>query len=198
MGAKKSARGLTLLEMLVVFLLVTLLGTLLIQGFGFFLGKYETVRRAYREASVDTLHQRWFASTVSGMVPYRQSERGFAGNASSFAGITLRPLAAQSGVPVRARWFIDPEAAPSVVTYEEETLDPAMAPVRWPVLTVAGEVLSFRYADADNRWHLAWPPRGVEDRIPRMVSLVSESGATLWLGHLDLDPQPIQHFREPL
>lgn len=195
---RKSARGLTLLEMLVVFLLVALLGTLLIQGFSFFLGSYETVRRAYRDASLDTLHQRWFASTVSGMVPYRQPERSFVGDANSFAGITLRPLAAQSGLPVRARWFIDPEAAPPVVTYEEESLDPAMPPVRWPVLATTGEVLSFRYADGGNRWHAVWPPRGVPERIPRMVSLVSETGATLWLGHLDLDPQPVQHFGEPL
>lgn len=197
-GSKDSAKGLTLLEMLVVFLLVALLSTLLLQGFSFFLGNYETVRRAHRNATVDTLHQLWFASTVSGMVPYRQPERSFAGDASSFAGITLRPLVQESGVPVRARWFVDPEVAPSVVTYEEENLDTAAVPVRWPVLTVPDETVSFRYADAENRWHVAWPPQGMEDRIPHMVSLVSESGATLWLARLDLDPQPILHFREPL
>lgn len=197
-GTKKSAKGLTLLEMLVVFLLLALLSTLLIQGFSFFLGSYETVRRAYRHASLDTLHQRWFASTVSGMVPYRQPNRSFAGDASSFGGITLRPLVQESGVPVRARWIVDPEAAPGVVIYEEEVLAAKAAPVRWPVLTMPDEALSFRYADTENRWHAAWPPRGEEDRIPRMVSLVSESGATLWLARLDLDPLPIQHFREPL
>ena len=198
MSARKAVRGLTLLEMLVVFLLATLLGTLLIQGFGFFLGKYDTVRRAHRDSSTETLHQRWFASTVAGMVPYRQEGRSFAGDATAFQGVTLQPLAERSGVPVRTRWFIDPDAVPSVVTYEEERLEPGTAPIRWPVLHAEGEVLSFRYADADHRWHVAWPPRDTLDRIPRMVSLVTESGATVWLARADLHPEPVQHFREPL
>lgn len=195
---KKSAQGLTLLEMLVVFMLVAFLGTLLIQGFGFFLGKYDTVRRAHRESSIASLHQRWFASTVAGMVPYRQQERSFAGDATSFQGVTLQPLAARSGIPVRARWFIDPEAPPSVVTYEEESLVPGVDPIRWPVLTASGDVLSFRYADADNRWHVAWPPRDATDRVPHLVGLISETGATVWLGRVDLYPEPVQHLREPL
>lgn len=195
---RRRARGLSLLEMLVVFLLVTFLGTLLIQGFGFFLGKYDTVRRAHREASLETLHHRWFASTVAGMIPYRQADRSFVGNASSFYGVTLQPLAARSGIPVRARWFIDPEAAPSVVTYEEESLVAGRPAIRWPVLTAEGEVLSFRYADASQRWHVAWPPRDTVDRIPSMVSLVSETGALLWLGRPGLFPEPVQHFREPI
>ena len=198
MTGRSRARGLSLLEMLVVFLLATLLGTLLIQGFGFFLGKYETVRRAHRESSAETLHQRWFASTVAGMVPYRQPDRSFVGDATAFRGVTLQPLAERSGIPVRARWFIDPEATPSVVTYEEERLEPGTAPIRWPVLRAEGEVLSFRYADADNRWHLAWPPRDTLDRVPRMVGLVSETGATVWLARPELHPEPVQHFREPL
>ena len=93
----RSARGLTLIEMLVVLVLVSLLGTLLIQGTGFFLGKYATVQRVHREASLDELRQHWFVSTLQAMVPSKLETRRFAGDASSFEGVTLQALRAQSG-----------------------------------------------------------------------------------------------------
>lgn len=188
-------RGLTLIEMLVVLVLVSLLGTLLIQGLGFFLGKYATAKRVHREASLATLRQHWFISTVQAMVPSRLEARRFAGDASSFEGVTLQPLDADPGLPVRARWSIAPgdDGGSTAVVYAQEDGAP------WTVLVSDEEDLAFQYADSAGRWHDRWPvasdaPRPSPERIPRMVRLVSDARRTLWLASLDLFPEPVPNY----
>lgn len=193
----RAVRGLTLLEMLVVLVLVSLLGTLLIQGVGFFLGKYATVKRIHREASLATLRQHWFVSTVQAMVPSRLEARRFAGDASSFEGVTLQPLAAEPGLPVRVRWSIGGAGASQGVVYAEKH-----GP-RWTVLTSDDEGFAFQYADSAGQWRDRWPiasdPRNPpRERIPRMVRLISPAGRTMWLARLDLFPEPVVNFWEEL
>lgn len=189
-----AARGLTLLEMLVVLVLVSLLGTVLIQGAGFFLGKYATVKRIHRDASLATLRQQWFVSTVQAMVPSRLAARRFAGDASSFEGVTMQPLVAEPGVPVRARWSIGGDA--SSVVYAEE------GRASWTVLASDGEEgLAFQYADSAGQWHDHWPvvvdpSRPPLERIPLMVRLISTDGRTVWLAHLELSPEPVHNYLE--
>ena len=184
-------RGLTLIEMLVVLVLVSLLGTLLIQGAGFFLGKYATVQRVHREASLAELRQHWFVSTLQAMVPSKVEARRFAGDASSFEGVTLQALAGEPGQPLRVRWSIDAGGESPAVVYAEEDAAP------WTVLRADDEALAFQYADSTRQWHERWPVTGdTLERIPRMVRLVSGSGRTLWLAHLDLFPEPVPNYRE--
>ena len=113
--------GLTLLEVLVVFVLASLIATLLLQGAGFFLGQYDNVKRIGREASFDALQQRWFASTVHAMVPYLvEDRRRFVGDSAFFQGVTTQPLRARSGIPVAARWSIVTGETGSAVVYAEQ------------------------------------------------------------------------------
>ena len=118
--ARRTASGLTLLEMLVVFVLASLVGTLLIQGTGFFLGQYDTVKRIGREASSEALQQHWFASTVHAMVPYLAADRRFVGDSQFFQGVTIQPLSSRSGIPVAARWSIVAGEAGTAVVYAEQ------------------------------------------------------------------------------
>ena len=182
--------------MLVVLVLVSLLGTLLVQGAGFFLGKYATAKRVHREASLATLRQHWFISTVQAMVPSPLEARRFAGDASSFEGVTLQPLAAEPGLPVRARWSIgsgDGDGGSTAVVHVQE--DGA----RWTVLVSDEEGLAFQYADSAGQWHDRWPiasgaPNPSPERIPRMIRLVSDARRTLWLAALDLFPEPVPNY----
>ena len=195
-----SVLGLTLIEMLVVLVLVSLLGTLLVQGTGFFLGKYATVKRVHRDASVAVLRQHWFISTVQAMVPSRVEARRFEGDASSFEGVTLQALAAETGLPVRARWSIEPDGASQAVVYAQE--DGAS----WTVLAAddsEDEGLAFQYADSAGAWHRHWPAASdpanpPRERIPRMVRLISTAGRTVWLARTDLFPVPVPNHREDL
>ena len=116
----RTASGLTLLEVLVVFVLASLVGTLLVQGTGFFLGQYDSVKRIGREASSDAMQQRWFASTVHAMVPYLAEDRRFVGDSEFFQGVTVQPLRVRSGIPVAARWSIVPGEEGTAVLYAEQ------------------------------------------------------------------------------
>lgn len=187
----RAARGLTLIEMLVVLVLVSLLGTLLIQGAGFFLGKYATVKRVHREASLAELRQHWFVSTLQAMVPSKLESRRFSGDGSSLEGVTLQALRAQSGQPARIRWSIEGDGESTALVYSEE--DAAL----WTVLREPDRALAFQYADSARQWHERWPVADdARERIPSMVRLVSPDGRTRWLARLDLFPEPVPNYRE--
>lgn len=188
-------RGMTLLEMLVVLALVTLLGTLIVQGMSFFLARFDTVQRVTRNAAQAELQQHWFASSVEGMVPYRQAEWQFKGDAVAFTGVTTQPLSAESGMPVRARWTIEDDGVESFVVYHEDGAPTNDGAVSWTVLTTPS-TLVFQYAGADGTWLDAWPPRITAQRIPRMVRLVGSAGV-VWLAQLDLFPEPVTNYSEP-
>lgn len=214
--AHRMASGLTLLEMLVVFVLVSLVGTLLIQGAGFFLGQYDNVKRIGRDASSEALQQRWFASTVHGMLPYLSPERNFAGDAAAFQGVTLQPLGARSGVPMAARWSIVETAEGAAVIYSEQTSpclsdtgdavrdpgglacpDGAAAPghAYWTVLE-SDQPLTFQYAGLDRAWRELWPIAGTREWIPRQVRLVTSAGQTLWTASFGLYQEPVGNPRD--
>lgn len=188
-------QGFTLLEMLVVLVLVSLLATLLIQGVGFFLGKYALAKRVHRDASLAALQQHWFSSTVQAMVPSDVEARRFAGDASSFEGVTLQALDAEPALPVRARWSIAVDDASEIVVYTQEGRE------RWTVLVAGEEGLAFQYADLAGQWHERWPIAGdsvrpPRERIPRMVRLIAPDGATVWLARTGLFPEPVPNYRE--
>ena len=190
-SSPQAARGLTLIEMLVVLVLVSLLGTLLIQGAGFFLGKYATVQRVHRETSLDELRQHWFVSTLQAMVPSKLEARRFAGDATSFEGVTLQALHARSGQPAQVRWSIDGDGGSKVVRYQEEDAAP------WIVLRADESALAFQYAGVDREWHERWPvTEDALERIPSMVRLVSSGGRPVWMARLDLFPVPVPNYRE--
>ena len=185
------AAGLTLIEMLVVFVLLGLVSTLLFQGTGFFATRYETVQRLHREGSVTGLQQHWFISTVQALVPYGRETRRFIGNADSFEGITLQPLAAEPGMPAGARWFIDERDGLQTVVYREER-GPYVGGVEWPVFTSDEPGLRFQYADAQGQWRVRWP---VEDAplewLPHAIRLAAPGQGTLWIARIDPSAAPL-------
>ena len=190
-SSRRAQQGLTLIEMLVVLVLVSLLGTLLIQGTGYFLGRYAQVTRVHRDASLAALRQHWFVSTVQTMVPSRVETRQFTGDDTAFEGTTLQPLAAESGLPVRVRWSISGDRDGDSVVYTEDGGEP------WTVLTSGEGELSFEYADATGAWQDHWRAASdARERIPRTVRLVSTQGGTVWLARLELHPVPVPNYRE--
>ena len=175
-----------MVEMLVVLVLVSLLGTLVIQGTGFFLGRFATVKRVQSEAAQADLRDHWFASTVEAILPSRQETRRFVGDSTFFEGVTLQPLAAAAGRPLHVRWSIEGGR----VLYSEHDAEP------WTILGEQGSGLSFQYADSSGQWLKRWPIEGSREHIPRMVRLLSADGRTLWLAHFDLYPEPVPNYLE--
>ena len=195
--ATSRSRGLTLVELLVTLLLVSLLGTLLVQSVSFFAARYEAVQRVARQAARADMQQRWFAASVRGLVPEGVPARRFEGGPATFKGTTLAPLEAPSGLPVVVQWRIAAAAnGNSAVGYAE-----AGGPHRR--VLARPQPLAFQYADAARAWHNRWPPastaearrsaRAADDVaaewIPSQVRLVAGQ-QVVWLASVDATPIP--------
>lgn len=171
------------MELLVALVLVTLLGTLLVQGVSFFAGSYDAVKRNQRDATHAALRQHWFVSVVRGIVPYGLEARAFQGDSETFEGITLQPLNAEPGMPTTIRWTIADDGPGPVVMYAEEGPP-------WPVLEVQAADLAFQYADAAGRWHDRWPREDQPTHwTPTMIRLVADA-STVWLARVEASPEP--------
>ncbi len=179
----RRAHGLTLVELLATLVLVSMLGTLLVQSIGFFAARYETVQRVARDAARAGLRQQWFAASVHGLVPYGVEARRFEGTPAGFQGTTLASLEAAAGLPVAVRWSIAAEAGGALAVGYAEDRGP-----RRRVL-VQEAPLAFRYADANGAWHDRWPPPDSPEWTPSQVRLAA-GGRTLWLAAVDATPVP--------
>ena len=191
---RPAGRGFTLMEMLAVLTLVSLLGTLLVQALGFFAARYDAVKRSHRDAGVAALGQHWFASAVGGIVPVGVRERKFRGDAATFAGTTLQPLAGAGGVPAVVRWTVAPGTS-SVVYREQGLAAVAAGEIAWR-LPVAGGDLSFQYADGEGRWHDEWPvPEAPLEWTPSLIRLVGSGRAgaprTVWIARVEAASYPM-------
>ncbi len=188
---KRFPRGMTLLEMLVVLVLSTLLATLVVQGLGFFLGKYDAVRRFQAESLQASLQRQWFVTTVQGLVPIPDGERAFRGARDGFQGLTLAPLAGEAGRPQIVRWQLEaPEEGPMELVYSEETQ------LSWSVFRSDRGALTLEYADGAGTWHPRWPPDRTMPRLPALIRLAGPDGETVWLARPELYPEPLTHFLE--
>ena len=198
MRMHRSATGLTLIEMLVVFVFMALLSVLVVQGIAFFMGNYQSVVRAVQGAEDATRQGAWFETTLQGMVASRHPSRRFRGTAQAFEGQTLQPLSAESGVPVHIRWSLSETDSGAALTYSEVAND-----VSWTVSThepsrrrapsvAETSELAFQYADRAGNWQQQWPPDWMNNELlPYAVKLVSSGEETVWLVPLDLDFRPI-------
>ena len=184
LAPRTPTEGLSLLETLVVLALLSLLSTLVLQGLGAFVGRYDTVQRVHRNASFAALQQHWFVTSVRGLVPAGVLARRFQGDARSFQGTTLQPLAAESGLPTRVRWHIE-GAAPQTVAVAEDDAD------AWQVLVFDGDGLAFEYADSNGEWHGRWPSTGSPGEwVPRMIRLTAQDASVIWLASIAASPRP--------
>lgn len=191
------ARGLTLVELLVTLLLVSLLGTLLVQSISFFAARYESVQRVARQAARADMQQRWFAASVRGLVPEGVPARRFEGGPAAFQGTTLAPLEAPSGLPVVVRWRIAAAANGNSAVGYAESGGPHRRVLARP------QPLAFQYADAARAWHERWPPEGAaearrsaradddvaEEWIPTQVRLVAGQ-QVVWVASVAASPIP--------
>lgn len=191
--------GMTLLEMLVVFVLVALLSVLVVQGAGFFLGSYQAIVRANHGVEQDSLQWRWFAASVRGMVASQLAVRRFQGAPDALEGITLQPVVGESGLPVKVRWTLRESTSGVVLVYREGEDASGEKAIEWTLpLPETGQGppraagLAFQYADRVGGWRDAWPlPYSPRERLPRAVRLVAETGEALWFVRLDQHYEPI-------
>ena len=147
--------GITLLEMLVVFALVSLISTLLLQFTGFLTSGFERTASMEREAFRSRLFQRWYQNSTAGIVASLDAEAGFHGAKESMTGYTLFPVFGPSGVPTRFNWSLQEEDDTVGIWYQEADAPPVKM-YQWPA-----DKVEFSYRPLNGTWAEKWPLPGV-------------------------------------
>lgn len=191
----RTARGFTLLEMLVVLVIVALITTLLMESFSFLLqlrGRFLDRLDGYQQAS---LQQHWFRATSAALVAdYGDIPEAFTfrGEERGLQGLTLNALHRDTGVPTRFGWELEYEAGETTLIYR-------YADGFWPVLRWSGDGGGFRYLDAEGDWHGQWPPPARPD-APSLPEIIAFTGQRqqrtfLWLAEISGKKTPRQDYR---
>lgn len=168
--AAKSQRAFTLIEMLVVLVIVGLMATLIVQGFGYSMGLYQRVIKTQRSAYNEVLAYNWLRSSLSTQVAARPKDRGLEGNLADLSTYTYQPLLAQQGVKTRIRWQLVSDGVDVVLNYTEG--NQSFSVYRWPEATA-----QFEYIDDKGQWLNHWPPEKSElPALPRALRVQVTSG----------------------
>lgn len=162
-----SQRGLSLLELLVVFVIISMVSVVLIQGFGFGLALYERVESRGQRVAGEVLAAEWFRRVNRALVAATEPGQSLIGDDRGFEAETLNPLLGRAGLPVQVSWLIDR----GQLIYREGDVPLIIAPVA-PGAEIA-------YRDAGGNLHGHWPLDPGDDELPAAIA-VRAGGAVLY------------------
>lgn len=163
----------TLIEMLVVMIIVAMVVTLVMQGFGYSLGLYQRVVKNQASAYQQAFAYRWFTSTLQSQVAMRLKDRGLEGNQYQFSTYTYAPLAGTSGLKTRIAWELETNGGNLVLGYREGTQ-------QFTVNTWVGAKGQFQYMDIEKNWRDQWVPQKDEPTaLPSAIRLQVSRGDEL-------------------
>ncbi len=182
---RQDSQGFTLLEMLVVVLLVSLLASLLMQGFVYMSGTYHAVERRQLRAQQQELFEGWLRDSIHGVINGVDGEFGknnqFSGDSTSFSGLSLGSLAGQSpGTPVKIVWSLEQKNGLVLLRYGEAPL--AGGAMIWYTLKEWPSTVSASWHYLHNgEWLSSFPlqtsifARNKKTALPRAISLYVNS-----------------------
>lgn len=163
-------RAFTLIEMLVVMVIVGLMATLIVQGFGYSMGIYQRVIKTQRSAYNEVLAYNWLRSSLSAQVAARPKDRGLEGNSADLSTYTYQPLLSQQGVKTRIRWQLMNDGEGVLLNYTQG--NQSIGLFRWPESSA-----QFEYLDEKGQWINHWPPEKTElPALPRALRVQVTSG----------------------
>ena len=166
----RSQRAFTLIEMLVVLVIVGLMATLIVQGFGYSMGLYQRVIKTQRSAYSEVLAYNWLRSSLSTQIPARPKDRGLEGNSADLTTYTYQPLLAVQGIKTLIRWQLVDDGNDIVLHYSEG--NQGFDVYRWSDSTA-----QFEYLTLEGNWIGRWPPEKTDiPALPRALRLQITSG----------------------
>ena len=172
-AALRRQRAFTLIEMLVVMIIVAMMVTLIMQGFGYSLGLYQRVVKNQANAYQQAFAYRWFTSTLQSQVAMRLDDRGLEGNQYQFSTYTFSPLVGVSGMKTRIAWELDLNGGDLMLGYREGTQ-------QFTVYTWVGATGQFQYMDIEKNWRDLWEPLKDEpSALPSAIRLQVSQGNEL-------------------
>ncbi|EDN65723.1 conserved hypothetical protein [Beggiatoa sp. PS] len=185
--------GFTLLEMLVVLFIVSLISTLLLEGFTHVLHLRSRFLVQLDNSQKGAIQEYWFQSTTTGIVTdYYKGEHIFKGNEQEFSGLTLMALDAMPGVPTSFAWQLKYTDGIMKLGYKNSQGE------YWEVAHWFSQQGHFQYQGEEGEWHDQWPPAfGLQTKqIPRLIVLHGQRRQNLftWIVKLtDYDKSRIDH-----
>ena len=129
-GLKRLPKGLSLMEMLVVLVLVSLMATLLVQGTMFLYGNYARVSDRFTALQSGQLPNRWYRESVSRLVASLDDNFAMTGRADFFEGYTLAPVTKPHGSLTNVRWRVSEEDGIVSLTVSQNG-EPPLEVRRW-------------------------------------------------------------------
>ncbi len=166
-------RAFTLIEMLVVMIIVAMVVTLVMQGFGYSLGLYQRVVKTQSNAYQQAFAYRWFTTTLQSQVAMRPKDRGLEGNQFQFSTYTYAPLVGSAGLKTRIAWELETKGEQFVLGYREGER-------QFVVNTWVGAKGQFQYMDVENNWRDLWVPQKEEPTaLPKAIRLQVYQGDEL-------------------
>ncbi len=161
-----SARGFSLLEVLVTLVILSMIATVMMQSLSQVLDLRERMLRNERDARIAGLEERWFRESIGAAVADLPDGAGaFRGDARSMRFLGLDPLDG-AGLAV-VEWRI--EAVPTGTQLEQRQGRKA-----WRLQGVHDAKTGFRYLDAAGRWQSRWPPAAESDEVPAASASLRE------------------------
>lgn len=166
-------RAFTLIEMLVVMVIISLLITVIMQGFGYSLGLYQRVVTTQKNAYTEVLAYNWLRATLGVSVAARPKDLGLEGNASEVTTYTYQPLVERAGLKTRISWQLIQDSANLRLEYREG--DTIFSVYSWSAATGHWE-----YMDEKQQWHNKWPAEKSElTPLPSAVKIQVNSGSDI-------------------
>ena len=165
-GSRRSGRGFTLFEMIVVVMITGLIGAVLMQGFGIVLATRLSVTNTIANLQSIILNKNIPIDPLRGLLPdYKKNPNQFRGQARALSGQTLRPLLSPAGAPTAFKMTMDYDTVHDTTTliYEEPGRTKAEL-AHWP-----GSDQSFKYRDLGGNWVPAWPPQASTSQTPWLI-----------------------------
>lgn len=180
-------KAFTLIEMLVVMIIMAMLVTLIVQGFGYSLGLYQRVVKTQSSAYQQAMAYHWFTSSLQSQVAMRPKDRGLEGDGSQLSTYSYRPLLGTQGLKTLVQWEIVSRGRELTLMYHEGAQ-------RFLVYTWQDATGRFEYMDEKKQWLGDWV-KGTEDvtSLPHAVRLqIYQGGEVLnYVANTETRPRSI-------
>lgn len=164
-------KAFTLVEMLVVMVIVGLLITVIMQGFGYSMGLYQRVVKSQKSAYSEVFAYGWLRSTLAVQVAARPKDLGLEGRTNELSTYTYEPLLDQAGLKTRIQWQVIQDGETVSLSYQEGHRQ--FEAYRWP--ESSGQ---FEYLDEKGEWHKQWPAEKSDSPpLPISIRLLITTGS---------------------
>ncbi len=158
---KAHQSGLSLLELLVTFVIVSMVSVLIAQGFGFGLSLYDRIESRNHKKNKEALIASWFSQVNGNLVAYSDANLSLKGESDFLTAVTANPLLGDSGVPTRVEWLLKDET----LHYIEGDSDLVM-------MAVPGAA-NFVYENVAGTLSQQWPMNETDVGLPAKITLKS-------------------------